>query len=215
MDITIVVAMKQEDGSAEIRAVAFTSADDAGSFIADIFKEFGSDVAVAVEVEGQPVRWHRDGEHLMIDGPLEDDGEEEDEESTTNMDFECEECGTMFNSPLYGIERERTRTIFFAEGRLPEVDIASSETFVNFCSLTCRERGREKVFEHLGISVTNPGIGPIEKCSQCGEDIDMTKWHMGISESVRDMNTMVVSDFEYLAVRCADCGNQSDAQVRE
>ena len=34
MDITIVVAMKQEDGSAEMRAVAFTSADDAGSFIA-------------------------------------------------------------------------------------------------------------------------------------------------------------------------------------
>jgi hypothetical protein len=204
MKIVVIIAMRQEDDSAKMQAVEFDSIEGAGGFISDVFKKFPEGVACAVEVDGQPVEWHREGEKLFIGPPIENDDADENGHGE-DLVFQCEECDTMFRSPIFGIDQSRARTIFPKGNGLPEIDVRNSSTFANFCSAECREAGRSKVYAHINVSITNPGIGPVEKCSRCGGDIDMTKWHGDISESVSDFDSGAVSDVEYVAVLCPNC----------
>lgn len=119
--------------------------------------------------------------------------------------FECETCGKHFTTPLYGIDRERTRTIIYGEGRFPEIDFQAAETILNFCSMGCRAEALPQIVQALEISITHPGIGPVEKCSSCGADVDMTQWHDAFTTGIHDMDTGEISDIDYLAVLCPTC----------
>ena len=70
MKYVVIVAMRKPDGTADIQPVGFTNKANAGSFIGDIYRKFGEDVAVALEVNGQPVEWRRERGRLVIDTPM-------------------------------------------------------------------------------------------------------------------------------------------------
>lgn len=73
--VDVIVAFLLKDESVETKVARFKTTEDAGNFITDIFNEFGEYVAVAVAVNEQPVKWHRDKERLVIDGPVDNSAE--------------------------------------------------------------------------------------------------------------------------------------------
>ena len=124
------------------------------------------------------------------------------------MDFECDECGKMFASPLYGISWERAHTDFSEGDDYPSVVISCAEVIRNFCSAKCRDAGgREKLLAEKEARATFPDIGPWESCSRCGGGVDMAKEHCSLVEATEmDSETGVMqNDIEYLAVFCTKC----------
>lgn len=203
MKIVVIVAMRQEDDSAKTQAVEFDSIKNAGAFIADVFNQWPDDVACAVEVDGQSVEWRREGEKLFIGPPLEDDdtdAEGHDEE----LPYACDACGTMFRSPIVSIDKVSARTIYPEGDGLPGIDINNAYAVAQFCSENCRAAMRSKVYEHLDVRITNPGIGPVETCSRCEADIDMTEWHGDITESIVTFDGATL-DIVSVAALCPAC----------
>jgi len=123
------------------------------------------------------------------------------------MNFECDECGKMFDSPNYGVGWEIARTDFSDGG--PSVRIGYAATVLNFCSPECREgTARTKLLGDKGIKITYPDIGPQEVCSGCGGMVDMAQSHYGLTQSADRMDTeggVTQEDLEYLAVLCTRC----------
>ena len=123
------------------------------------------------------------------------------------MDFECDNCGKMFDTPLYGFDKEIARTEFDEHGGSPAVDISYGETIANFCSDECRGSVRQMLLDDLNIKATHPDIGPIEACSRCGGPVDMTKPHLGYVEAVHHFgpSSAQSDDIDYIAVLCTGC----------
>jgi hypothetical protein len=132
--------------------------------------------------------------------------------NNNDMEFECESCGVMFKETLYGIDREQNKVIFCDKGLL-EVDIRSSENIANFCSHSCRERGREAVMRKEQVPERRVGVEPIEPCAKCGGPVDMSDWHLTYVESDTRFTGDVgdTLDIDYLVVLCKRCTERRES----
>ena len=126
-----------------------------------------------------------------------------------NAAFQCFACGAHFDGKLFDIAREYIRVIYNSPPQLHERDVHSADAIGEFCSSECRERGRSAVLARDGVSIPamRPGIEPIEICARCSGPVDMSDWHVLITESDLDESFRTL-DSKYLAVFCATCEPQ-------
>lgn len=132
------------------------------------------------------------------------------------MEFECMNCGVMFKCTHCGIDREVERVRFPAQG-FPEVEARGIENIGSFCSLLCRERGREDIMRAQGVPIRRVGIGPVETCARCGGPVDMTSWHLTFLDIDSRFSGSIAHtlDIDYLAVLCLSCMDPEVAAFAE
>jgi len=124
--------------------------------------------------------------------------------------FCCQECGTLFRTPLYTISSEFERSHFYDGERIPEIQIRGAEAIASCCSLECLGKQRDKILLSENVRATYPGIGPVEHCSRCGEMVDATQFHLTWVEEVAACQwgkslQIQPQDARTLAVLCISC----------
>ena len=84
-------------------------------------------------------------------------------------DFECESCHVMFSAPLYDISWSSEKMVDTPDEPYPFLmDIRGAVGFANFCSSTCRDKGRVAVMAAQGVSSLNKPKNQTsaERCEQ-------------------------------------------------
>ncbi|SOE63447.1 hypothetical protein SAMN05414139_02308 [Burkholderia sp. D7] len=92
------------------------------------------------------------------------------------MNFECENCGTLFGRHLFDIAKSLERVDYL--GPIPSVEVEQEESAAYFCSTACRNNKRQTTMQQQGVPLRRIGIVPIEPCARCGAPVDMTKFHV-------------------------------------
>ncbi len=123
----------------------------------------------------------------------------------------CTFCGTRILDGVFAIccEAERKHFSKCLGMHSPEVEVTGLKSIAKYCSSRCRRKGRKIAMsaERIRIPATPPSVGPIEVCSNCGNIVDMTRWHLVYVQCNDNMPTHAdnVYDVKELAVLCRTC----------
>jgi len=123
----------------------------------------------------------------------------------------CTFCGTRIRGGVFAICREVERKRFNEPlgPDSPEVEVRGLRNIAQYCSNRCRSVGRNIAMsaERIRLPATPPSIGPIEVCSNCGNVVDMTRWHLVYVQCNDSTPTHAdgVYDVKELAVLCRTC----------
>jgi hypothetical protein len=124
-----------------------------------------------------------------------------------DLEFQCDQCETMFTAPLYALDQTTESMIETSVGL--EVGVDFAECVANFCSERCRDAGRANVMAGYGVPVPDqrPTFDNGEPCAVCNEPVDAFAQHMVFSESQIDLraSSPEPENYRYLALVCAAC----------
>ena len=124
---------------------------------------------------------------------------------------ECMACLKPLGTPQFFISRAYERTIFYSNGRYPEIEIMAAEAIGSYCSGKCLNFEKIAILIRENVRSTFPGIGPVESCSRCGRPVDMTRFHRTWTESEEEITRGEYIEISKplsvttLAVACRNC----------
>lgn len=90
----------------------------------------------------------------------------------------CDTCGNKLISRYHTFSRNIEHYQCGGGEQPCNVMVLRSDGMWQYCSNACALQGEYDQLIDRGIPLTTPGSGPIESCSKCGNQIDLTRPHI-------------------------------------